>query len=383
MQVRIIRDPQELPALEARWDELIRQSEFQAPFYSWTWYDAWWKHFGQEHELFLIAVEDTQGRLQAVAPLMKGKRSLRGLKVSEISFLANSISPRNSILFRKDFSGPEALATVLACLAQHRGEWDIVRLWNIPETASYLSCSDDAVAAHAFRVLREPGWQSASIALENGFEKYMVDNFGKERRRGIRQKVRQLSSLPGYQVMDFTRPEEMEHALELAFAVSRASWKGKLGTDMAALAARKAFYTDITRRLAPRGQVRIWISSLGETPLALEYSLVSDHATYLIVNDFHELHQRMSPGTVLLHQVVERMFDENLAEFQFSGDIYDYKSKWATGVHRHVTLELFHRGPYSRFLWWTKSTALPALRTVKASLRREPKNGIPRLANAT
>ncbi|MGZ5529440.1 MAG: hypothetical protein ACXWJB_12255, partial [Limisphaerales bacterium] len=39
-------------------------------------------------------------------------------------------------------------------------------------------------------------------------------------------------SQPGYSVADCRLPGEMPAALDRAFAVSRSSWKGKLGTDM-------------------------------------------------------------------------------------------------------------------------------------------------------
>lgn len=369
MQTRIIRTIEGFRDLEARWGEMLRDSDLNAPFFSWTWYDAWWKHFAEGSELFLIAGETPDGQLRFVAPLRKGRRSLRGLPVSEISFLANSISPRSGVLFRKDCPGPEALDAMFRCLAEHRSEWDMLRLWNLPEGVAYLPGFDEAGSRHGFHAIREPGWQSAYVAMEGEFETYLTGNFGKNRRRGIQQKVRQLSARPGYRILDFKRPEDVAQGLELAFAVSRASWKGKLGTDMAGEESRRAFYQDISHRLAERGQVRIWISLLEDNPIALQYQLVDGDTVYLIVNDFSDEHHGMSPGTVLLYQVIERMYQEKLRRFQFSGDNYDYKSKWASGLHRHVTFEMFHNRPYSRFLWWTKNTALPALRSVKANLR--------------
>jgi CelD/BcsL family acetyltransferase involved in cellulose biosynthesis len=220
-----------------------------------------------------------------------------------------------------------------------------------------------------FRTLREPGWNSAYVAIEGQFADYLTTNLGKQRRRGILQKVRQLSQQPGYGVGDFRRPEEMPAALERAFAVSRSSWKGDLGTDMAGEESRRLFYEDVTRRLSRCGQVRIWTSCLDQTPLAAQYSLVSADTTYLVVNDFNHANQRQSPGTVLLYQVLERLFEEkSVGRFQFSGDLYDYKSQWATGTESHATLELFHDGIYSRFLWWTKKKALPTWRTLRAKV---------------
>jgi CelD/BcsL family acetyltransferase involved in cellulose biosynthesis len=369
MQIQLIRTVEGFRESEAAWNEMVHGGPFQSPFYSWTWYDAWWEHFGGAGELFVIAGRDYQGRLQFVAPLMKHIRSLRGLPVSEIRFLANSISPQNTILFGNGCGGQDALDAVLKCLAEHRSEWDMVSLPNTPEIMPYVAEIDDAAALVGFRTLREPGWNSAYVTIDGRFADYLTANLGKQRRRGILQKVRQLSQQPGYAVSDFRRPEEMPAALDRAFAVSRSSWKGDLGTDMAGEESRRLFYEDVTRRLSQRGQVRIWTSCLDQTPLAVQYQLVSADATYLVVNDFNHANQRQSPGTVLLYQVLERLFEEkSVGRFQFSGDLYDYKSQWATGTESHTTLELFHDGIYSRFLWWTKKKALPTWRTLRAKV---------------
>ena len=334
MQTRIIRTLEEFRQLQAAWDDLTGDSPLEAPFHGWTWYDAWWKHFGAGSELFLVVGEDG-GRLQMVAPLRRTRRMLRGLPVREIGFMANAISPASTILVRNGFDEAAAWTAVLACLAQQRRCWDMLKLWNVPETVASLERADTISRQQGLRLLREPGWQSAYIALEGDFDAYLTERFGKNRLRGIRQKVRQLSQQPGYRLTAYRTPAELDQGLELAFAVSRASWKGALGTDMAGAADRRAFYVDITQRLAQRGAVRIWVSSLEETPLAVHYQLIAGNATYLIINDFQQQYHAQSPGTVLMYQVAERLFQEPPGEFRFSGDLYDYKSLWATGLHRH------------------------------------------------
>ncbi len=369
MQARVVRNIDGLRALEAAWTEMVNDSPFQAPFHAWTWYDAWWRCFGGGAELFVIVGEDPQGRLQFVAPLMRERHSLRGLPVSEIRFLANSISPQGGILVRNGCTGPEALDAMLKCLAEHRSEWDLATLRNIPEDVPYLNEFDDACVLHGFRTLREPGWNSAYVALDGTFDDYLAAQLGKNRRRGIVQKVRQLSGQPGYRVAEFRRPDEVSAALAHAFAVSRASWKGPLATDMSGEPSRRLFYEDITQRLAQRGQIRIWVSFLVQKPLAIQYDIVSASVMYLVVNDFDSDYQRQSPGTVLLYHVLDRLYEEKpVSRFQFSGDVYEYKSQWATGMQSHATLELFHDGLYSRFLWWTKKRALPTLRNLRASV---------------
>ena len=369
MQTRIIRTLEGFRELQGAWDDLARDSRFQAPFHGWTWYDTWWQHFGAGSELFLIVGEDGAGRLQMAAPLMKTRRVLRGLPIREIGFLANAISPASAILVRRGFDEAAALAAVLACLADERRRWDMLKLWNVPENVAALDQADAIGRQHSLRLLREPGWRSAYIAPDGDFETYLARRFGKQRLRGIRQKVRQLSQQPGYRLTEFRTPAELDEGLDWAFAVSRASWKGKLGSDMAGAASRRAFYVDITRRLANRGAVRIWASTLEQTPLAVHYQLVAPDATYLIINDFRQEYHAQSPGTVLMYQVAERLFQEPSREFRFSGDLYDYKSLWATGRHCHATLEFFHDGFYSGFICCAKRTAMPAFRRMQRLVR--------------
>jgi CelD/BcsL family acetyltransferase involved in cellulose biosynthesis len=370
MQLRVIRDSEELAALRGPWEEMLRDSPMATPYNSWDWQEAWWKHFrpavDPRSELFVIAGE-RGGRLQVLAPLMLCRGSVRGLGVRELRFLAHSLTPRNEILYRNECPPADALAAVLDCLAAHRREWDMVNLWNVPASAAWLPLLDQVSAHSGLHALSGPGIRSAYIALENSLDDYMSDSIRSGHKRGVLQKVRQLTRKSDFRVAEYHRPEDVLLGLEQAFAVSKGSWKGKLGTDMTGLEARRSFYTEVTPRLARRGEVRIWIASLDGVPIALEYHLVSEEKVYFIVNDFQEAYGRLSPGTVLLYQVLERLFAEKRQrEFYFSGDLYDYKRQWASGVYEHVNLEIFHKRPYSHMLWWMKHSVMPMLRTTQA-----------------
>lgn len=368
MQARIVRTREELRSLEGPWNEMLRESSFQAPFHSWEWHESWWKSFGGNDELFVVAVEDSQGRLQVVAPLAKTRADVRGFHATEVRFFPYSLTPHNTILFRNSQSPADALCAVFTCLAEHRNEWDMLNMRNVPAGAPYLPCLHEVAQKFAFQSLSQTGMQSAVIGIQSDFESYMNDAIRKSRKRGILQKVRQLTQRPEYRVQAFSRPDEIERGLELAFAVSKASWKGPLGTDMTGLTERRSFYVDVTPRLASRGEVKIWISFLEDVPVALEYQILARDIVYFIVNDFNDAYQKLSPGTVLLCHVLENLYrDKSADEFYFSGDLYDYKTNWATGLREHVNLEIFNDRAYSRCLCWAKK-AMPLLRTVKANV---------------
>ena len=326
---------------------MLEHSSFDGPFHSWDWHRVWWKHLGHGGSPFVVTAEDQDGRLQIIAPLMKRRRRHRGLAVTEISFMANTSNPYDSVLHREGIDPSDALARVLIALYECRNEWDVVRLRNIRKCVLDEEQIEARTKSLGLRMLCRPGWSSAYIDIEGPFPEYLSTRLGK-RRRGIVQKVRKTSQLPDYRIDDARAPQEMGPALDRAFAVSASSWKKKLGADMGGASDRRGFYEEITPLLAEREQIRILTSSLGQTPLALQYSLVSPDAMYLLFNDFNEAYGNLSAGTVLLYEVLERLHQErSVARFQFIGHLYDYKSHWATGVAEHLSLEIFHRGAYS------------------------------------
>jgi len=374
MQARVVRELSDFANLEASWNEMTAQSEFSEPFYSWTWQMSWWKHFASEGELFIVAVYDAHGNLCAIAPFMKKTTTLRGFPVKVMSFAANAITPRSTILYRRDRDPVEAVDAVLRCLADHRMEWDWANLENIDGRLTYLGSVGDLCRRHGMRVLTCVGRRSPYITIGDNFEGYLLKVLNRERRHSIRRKVRVLSR-ENYEVREFSRPEEMDWAIDRAMAVSRASWKGAEGSDMASSRARSGFYTEIAKGFAGRGQARIWLSFLNGSPIALEYYVTRAGKLYFLVNDFDKSFEKWSPGTVLIYQVVEQLHSERAEELDFGGEAYEYKMKWATGVRQCVRLQLFNRNWYSRFLLAAKTRILPLLRRIRDIPRRIGRRG--------
>ncbi len=371
--MRILRTAEEFQNLEAAWGRMLRRSNYQAPFHTWGWHNTWWKCFGRGQDLYLITGEGVDGQLQIVAPLMRRKRRLRGMPLVEIRFMANHNNPFNFVLHRSDISTSDVLSSVLSCLADNSRDWHLITLRNIPERLLDQGAMTSVATRLGLNHICQQGWSSAYITVEGPFDEYLTNRLGKQRLRGIGQKVRQLSARPEYQLRDYQAPETMPFAVEQAFAVSANSWKKSAGTDMSGAEDMRRFYEEISPGLADSGQVRIWISSLGPTPLALQYNLVSPDTMYLLINDFNEAYRRQSPGTVLLYQVLSQLFREHsVSRFQFSGDLYDYKSHWATGIEKHFTTTLYHRGLYSRVLWFARGTLAPVIQSLQDRLKRVP-----------
>jgi CelD/BcsL family acetyltransferase involved in cellulose biosynthesis len=305
-----------------------------------------------------------------VAPLLKHRTTLRGLRVRELRFLENGIGPRNDILVSSRVRPEEAAVALLDCLARQQREWDLATLANIDEQASCLEAMRLSAPAYGIKLLEEAGRTSPLITLEDDFEQYFSRTFDRKHRYNIRRSVRDAEEKLRSAVACFSGPHDVAPALQQAFRVSRASWKGQQNTDMGGCELRRAFYEEVTQRFAELGVIQIWLLELDDQPAAIQYQLVSGTSVYLLVSDFAAQFHGHSPGTVLLYRVLEQLCRQGIREFDFCGEAYDYKMRWSTGVRRHVTLQLFGRTGYARGIFWAKTGLLPLLRRLRRVSRR-------------
>lgn len=142
------RDGAALAALKPHWDELLERCETRSPFLRWDWIWNWWlAHKPLFQPAVCVAVED--GRVAGIAPFAVGREdrgTRRGMR--QLGFLAGlgeGQGERLNVLLPAD--RVEDLApTLLARLADLRGEWDAVRLNRVP--------AESAILPHLLRALR-------------------------------------------------------------------------------------------------------------------------------------------------------------------------------------------------------------------------------------
>ena len=63
---------------------------------------------------------------------------------------------------------------------------------------------------------------------------------------------------------------------------------------------------------------------------------------------YHRASNILSPGIVLRHHVLEHAVNTGFREFDFLGDVEEYKMHWACGVRKHGNILFVRRRGY----WW-------------------------------
>jgi CelD/BcsL family acetyltransferase involved in cellulose biosynthesis len=370
MEIEIIRTKEGLIKIANEWDKLNDIVNFSIPFLSWSWYQIWLECFENKSELYVIAVLSPDGKILALAPFMKTNEILKGVNINVIRFIYNSIGPRNCIYYHNSESGITGIRLVFECLRQHKHEWDMVYLENIPQTTSSIPLLDQLSSLANIEHIVTAGRNSPFIEIKNSFNSYLEGHFNSKHRSDIRRGLKSIASKGRVEIKKYITPKELKRAIKIAFEISLLSWKGARGSDMGANSERRKFYELMTAHFSQHEKIRVYILFLNDVAIAFQYQMVSNGVTYLLINDFDERQRKNSPGAVLLFYVIEDCYKQGEIMFDFCGDAYAYKKRWATGEMQHLNLQIFNLRPRSYFIFLMKSKVLPIFRQLELFLKK-------------
>ena len=92
-RVGVVRDLGGLIDLAPEWDSLVERCGVDHVFLTSIWFRTWWEAFGADNELYVINVR-SRGELVAVAPMMRTRASIYGVKLEAIHAIYNPHTPR-------------------------------------------------------------------------------------------------------------------------------------------------------------------------------------------------------------------------------------------------------------------------------------------------
>ena len=336
-EIRIIRNAEDLAALQPQWWELWRRAA-AVPFLSPSWLLPWWQVF-HPGELRSVAVHDG-GRLIALAALYRdGDRLLPvGIALSDyLDVLADPADPR---------ALPDLAAGV-----RELPEWGECSLEELPPGAAALAlpapagCGDRAQAQSACPVLPLPrSLDRLAEAVPAGkLRKLRMARHRADRRGGFAVE-RVGSDGVGEFLSELTR---LHHA----------RWYERGGSEALRGGRVEEFLAKATPRLLEAGLARLFLLRLDDCCVGAYYGMsdgaisdggitgggMSDCAwAYAWLGGFDPQFAHESPGTLLIAHAIETAVAEGCREFHFLRGREGYKYEWGA-VDRCSVRRVFSR----------------------------------------
>jgi CelD/BcsL family acetyltransferase involved in cellulose biosynthesis len=328
--------------LEGQWNSLVTAHN-NSFFLRHEFLRVWLESFAPHERLEILTGWSPGGHLVAALPMMRRYGSIRKIPVRQIVAACNAHSCRFDMIAENPAVAGEALFRQLAA----QNDWDVLRIADVPEHGQAWHLYRAAVAA-GFPVGAWPSQRSPFLLLPSS-EEELQGHVSSQLRSSARRKLRQMEK-KGLTRVERIQTSDLAPALEEFFKLERSGWKGRNGTACDQDEQTRSFYM----RLAELAVEKNWLSlsrlTLDGQTAAFHYGLTYDGVYLLPKLAFREEFSDLSPGLVLMHEVMRDCIQRQMRAIDFLGTDDEWKSRWSRAVVPHYWLYIFPKTLKGRLL---------------------------------
>jgi CelD/BcsL family acetyltransferase involved in cellulose biosynthesis len=298
-----IRDRLEAVGASA-WDGLVAASRLRSPFLSWVWQSEWVRTFAADRRLEIRCVEDGAGNLISILPLYESvPGSLQLIGGADVSDYLDLVS--------REGREEEAWMALLQSRTAEHVEWE---LHAVPEISPTIAALPPLAAACGLTVSATVEERCPVLALPSSWDTYLARLSGKHRHE-LQRKMRRLArDAPDAQVTCVSAPADITARLGDFLALHRSSRVGKARFMDERM---ERFFRTALAAFAERGAARLWFLDTSSGPIAAFVTIEWDGTVGLYNSGFAPERAALSPGVVLLTQLIRDAIARGRDRFDF------------------------------------------------------------------
>lgn len=359
LSVELVCDYPSFLQLKSGWDRLVEESGIDHPFLTHDWMDAWWQCFGQGKDLYVLVARHGD-RMVGIAPLMRSRQSMCGWRLRCLKSLGNVHTPRFDFICAPPAGG--VVEALWRFLSSGASSWDLLQLCQLPAHSPALVTLSRLAPKSGFLTGLWDSGASPYIPLQGNWKDYFSGLNGKHR-SNLRNRLKRLHRSGNVQLEVVTSLQGLEESLEEGLHIEAAAWKKSAGTAIVCRPAVRRFYSELARRAARQGWLRLQFLKVNQRRVAFHYCLNYRHKLYLLKPGYDPEYACYSPSNLLCHLVLQEAFDQGLKEYDFLGLAEDWKLQWSRETRPHRWLFVFPRRRCSQLLHALKFRVLPWVKT--------------------
>jgi len=324
------RSAEAFGVLEREWRAI--EPYMGTPFASWDWAVAWWAQLHEEKlgvtdTLSLRSIRTLDGRLVAVAPMLITRRpSLGPICVRQLQFFGAdpNITEQRGLLSLPEWRA-EAYRALVAHALRDDTAWDSLLLSGVPADLDLSALSDSSdfawVGQTADYVLDLPNsWDAFRSTLPRNIKESLRKCYNAPKRDGLKF---------GLQVAETV--DEVEPALRHFFALHDARSRMTETVhhfNIFSTAEAQSFLTDVCRRFAARGALRIFQLLLDDQVVAVRIGFVAGDTLYLYYSGYDPNFAQYSVMTTTVAEAIQYAIAHGFPRVNLSTGNDVSKARW-------------------------------------------------------
>jgi CelD/BcsL family acetyltransferase involved in cellulose biosynthesis len=290
------------------WLELLGRDPNRQVFAYPGWNRAWWAEFKANKELFILTMR-RDGELVAIVPLYRkvdeGRNILRFIGGID---LTDYLGPICSLDDRSDVA-----AALVEWLIETDVEWDELDAHNMPVPLGVAEFLVERVDAAGLSYTLEQEETSAVLPLAADWDSYLLGLRSKERHELRRKRRRLERDHPDARVRTATQ-ETIDMDFKTFVEMHRGA-EGHKGHFMNPEIA--TFFERLVHEFMPHGWLRLELLEIADRAVASTFGFQIERKYYLYNSAYEPDAARLSPGFVLVSELVKRSIAEGLDLFDF------------------------------------------------------------------
>jgi hypothetical protein len=352
LRAEVIAWPQLTPSHIAEWQALVA-SVAAAPDLEYGWARTLIRaHEIDPGEVHCLALR-AGASLAAWWPMRVHRSTRRKLPVTIVEPLVSVYALHQGLLHSLELG--RAQRELLAAMEATWPHWTVLRLCQLEQGGELARWWHEHAATAGWHAVSALGVSPPYLPISSGWDDYLKTksaNF----RSNLKRKPRKLAEHAPYRIEFIDDESSMRDALAAVAAIEAHSWKAGAGTAIVSRPWEQRFYEELAANFAPSQQLLITLLRLADEPVAYDLTILGGGRGYCLKTSFDSRHADLSPGLVLRAELMRRMFDGKLREYDFLGNNERYKLEWTDQVRRDETLELINRRSFvGKLVAWSSA----------------------------
>jgi CelD/BcsL family acetyltransferase involved in cellulose biosynthesis len=332
--VERVRSIEALMALEPEWESLEAQSGPQMPFTGALWSRLWMEHkaatrWSVSDEVYAFAVRERDGRLVAIAPMMRTTRPAIGpFRIRMIQFIGAdpNMTELRRMVCRPDDEARAAHAILDALVTDER-DWDLVEWTGLlsPDSVASRKLSiheRDAVPMYFVRL--PSSWDEFRSGLSRNIKESLRKCYNSLRRDAVNWTFRAVDS-----------PSEIGAALDRFFVLHSARAEAIAAVhhkDVFASEARRAFLHEYFGTMAQEGRAFAFQLLIDDVVIATRLAVACGTTLYFYYSGFDASWGKYSVMTTTLAEALKWSIERNFEVANLSTGTDVSKTRWGPEV---------------------------------------------------
>lgn len=363
IRVTKIDNFEELSGWKTKWDELLAESESDYIFLTWAWISCWWNVFGPQHRLYVLFAE-SEGKLIGIAPLMQTDRK-RGVC---LEFIGTPDADYTDFIFPR--GNGEVVAAFIDFLNANRGDWDSIRLTQVPDSSPSLEPLRSKLAASNPRHQIETSDICPAFIYDGSGDTHR-SQFVMKKGKAIRNSINRFRKEGDLELKLLRGHEALAEHLPTLINYHIRRWQDTDTPSRFLSPDHRRFCIDMISQ--PGLEEHVLVIALMFKQLPIGYFLCFDYggkiSLYTPAHD--ETYNKRSPGQILNYFLIEHLVREGYDCIDFMRGGEQYKQRYTNRIRTNVRIEIVTRTlDYLQLRLRQKAKTLPLARTIHQFLNR-------------